>query len=138
MDRFLSKVDKTTDCWLWTGYRCSQGYGRFWWKGTMKLAHRVSYELFVAPVGDLCVCHRCDNPRCVNPDHLFLGTKAENVADMDGKGRRRPARGFALPHTKLSPEDRKKIRQEVGPQREVARMYGVSQTTVWRIRNESS
>lgn len=89
--RFLEKIefDALTGCWLWTGARHPQGYGFIKRKdGTQLRAHRVAYELAYGPIPPgLQVCHRCDNPRCIRPGHLFLGTARDNAADMVAKGR---------------------------------------------------
>lgn len=86
--RFWHKVDKTGDCWLWLGHKSSKGYGGVQVDGLSKKAHRVAYELVNGPIPEgLYACHTCDNPSCVNPAHIFLGTQHENMADMVAKGR---------------------------------------------------
>lgn len=90
-ERFDAKVLKGDGCWEWQATKNNKGYGMIGITTAIgkRLAHRVSYELHIGPIPDgLCVLHRCDNPACVRPGHLFLGTKRDNVADMDTKGRR--------------------------------------------------
>lgn len=92
--RFWAKVDKSGDCWLWTGLRSKQGYGKFYLEGRTLGAHRVALALsmgLAVPVDDLWTLHHCDNPPCVNPAHLYLGTPSDNVRDM--VVRRRQPRG---------------------------------------------
>ena len=144
--RFWGKVSKKGDdeCWPWTGKRDIFGYGiiRPVRQSDIR-AHRLSYELHYGPIPEgLSVCHRCDNPCCVNPAHLFVGTHQENMADMAAKGRqvfqRRPERathGEQHYAAKLDSSSIVAIRQrrENGEQLDqIARSYGVSKQTIWR------
>jgi hypothetical protein len=92
VDHFWSLVDKSGECWIWTGTRDPQGYGVAYVPGVLGMrAHRVAYQLTYGPIASprLFVCHRCDNPPCVRPDHMFKGTAKENAHDMKTKGRAR-------------------------------------------------
>ncbi len=88
--RFWENVNRgdPDDCWEWTGTLDKRSYGQFRIGQTQYRAHRYSYELHVGPLGDLLACHSCDNPKCVNPSHLFPGTQLDNMQDMMAKGRR--------------------------------------------------
>ena len=110
--RFWSKVEKgsLTECWPWRASFLRGGYGYFYFEGTRQ-AHRMAYELSYGKPGDKCVLHTCDNPACCNPSHLFLGTQGENIIDMEGKGRRRFARGEAS-NSKLNREQVNEIREK--------------------------
>ena len=84
--RFWKKVQKTNSCWLWMGSSCVYGHLTINYKSVY--AHRFSWEIHFGPIPkNLCVLHRCDNPLCVNPNHLLLGTHRENMVDRDKKGR---------------------------------------------------
>jgi len=110
-ERFWEKVSKTATCWLWTAGSQKAGYGRFKVNGKLQGAHRVAYELTNGPIpAGLVLCHRCDNPQCVNPAHLFPGTHGDNARDAIQKGRRivptgsRRKKGCIGPNRQLTPE----------------------------------
>ena len=91
-DRFWNKVDRRSfsECWPWTASLDSRGYGHIWWEGKLRTASRVSWMINKGPVPPgRHVLHRCDNLICVNPNHLFVGSHEDNMADMAQKGRRR-------------------------------------------------
>ncbi|MBA2706616.1 MAG: HNH endonuclease [Gemmatimonadaceae bacterium] len=141
--RFWQKVNKTSDCWEWTGHRQPAGHGLIGRGGRgngMALAHRVSWEFHYGEIPEgLKVCHHCDNGWCVRPDHLFLGTQADNLADMRAKGRAFiPPPGQDHPAARLLDEDVYAIRaadlSERGSQRRLAEKYGVSSTHIRWIR----
>ena len=97
--RFWRRVNKTDTCWWWTGTVATHGYGTMSINSEPRLMHRFSYELHKGPVPEgLFVCHRCDNKRCVNPDHLFTGTHQDNMRDMVEKGRHGGGRRKKCPH----------------------------------------
>jgi len=108
---FWAKVDQSGDCWLWTAGQNGMGYGSIGNKSGQKLAHRMSYELAYGPIPrGMFVCHTCDTPSCVRPEHLFLGTQADNIADAQRKGRLQS--GEAHRHAKLTAEIAALIRTE--------------------------
>lgn len=110
LERFWSKVNKGEGCWLWVGKLNHSSYGRFWMEGREMMAHRYSFEITYSQIPDfLSVLHSCDNPPCCNPDHLFLGTIADNNFDMRSKDRH--ARGERHGHAKLSQEEVLEIRR---------------------------
>lgn len=129
VERFWSKVDKSVDCWLWTCHRTLDGYGTINIDGKMILAHRYSYELHNGPIPeDMCVCHKCDNPACVNPAHLFLGTHADNMQDKTAKGRN----DSKLTEAQVR-EIRRRYAQEGTTQEELAAEYGIDRANVGYI-----
>ena len=103
-----SAHDLETGCWNWTKYIERNGYAKTKYNGKSKWVHRISYEQFVGQIPNgLDVCHRCDNRRRVNPEHLFTGTRLDNMKDASLKNR--IAKGEMLPHSKVSDQDRSRI-----------------------------
>lgn len=135
VDRFHSKALKASNgCILWTAGKFKDGYGGFWALGKMHRAHRVAWELVNGPIRDcdMQVLHRCDNPICVNTDHLFLGTLVENMRDRDDKGR--GLSGENCNRAKLKTADIKMIRQSSLPAAKLANLYGVTHSAICYVR----
>lgn len=130
MCRFLFYVEKTDNCWLWNGAKHKTGYGKLCFQGNKTdTAHRVSFKLFKGPIEDgLYACHTCDNPSCVNPDHLWLGTAQDNKTDQIEK-----ERGLI----KLFPMDVVKIRELWGKSgwsnKKLCEEFNVTATTISNI-----
>ena len=137
--RFWSKVQKSDNCWRWTGRPMTVGYGYFSMlvEGVKKdgYAHRASWEIHYGPIPDgLCVLHRCDNRMCVNPAHLFLGTRAENQQDAAAKGRM--PHGEAHWAAKLSDTDVDTIVQRIAAgetHASLGKEFGVSRQAITNI-----
>lgn len=137
-ERFWPKVDKRgpDECWVWNGRRNQRGYGKLRLDDRRyRGAHRISWFLAHGEWPDLFVCHSCDNPPCVNPAHLWLGTNDDNIADRLAKGRPPgPARGEANRTAKLTPVQVLEIRAAGGRGADLARRFGVTNTTISHIR----
>lgn len=134
-DRFWGRVRKTDSCWLWTGRVSVGGYGKTYLGGKIIPAHRFSWTLANGPIPDgMFVCHKCDNPPCVRPDHLFLGTNADNMADCAAKGR--IARGEKNGAAKLTSSQVQEIREmaRLGlKHKDIAERFAIHASYVWMI-----
>lgn len=140
-DRFWSKVQRGSEheCWPWVGHRNRLGYGRFTYvRGMTQQATRIAWLLWHGslPPNDMFVCHSCDNPPCVNPNHLWLGTCKQNVQDMVQKGRHNPTpkRGEESNKAKLSAAQALEIYNSNEPHKVLAERYGVSATAIYWIK----
>lgn len=135
VDRFKEKFQVVeSGCHEWMGSLMPNGYGQIHLNGKTAYAHRVSYEIAKGPIpGGMFVLHSCDNRKCVNPDHLFVGTFDDNMADMVGKERQ--AHGEKNGHAKLTVEQVHEIRSAIGTQQEIAKRYGVTRSLVSMIRS---
>lgn len=134
-DRFWQKVSISDGCWEWGGAIHGNGYGILSVHGKMQLAHRVSWQLRHGNIEDgLCVCHHCDNPKCVRPDHLFLGTQADNVHDMIVKGRNFVPAGESHGNAVLTEDQVREIKMASGTCAEIAVKYGIDNASVGKIK----
>ena len=143
-EMFWDKVNKTSGCWIWKGYITKGGYGTLTVNSITTFAHRFSWELHsgLIPFG-FYILHNCDNPSCVNPNHLYLGTQADNLADMvqrnrTGWGKIRP--GITYENSKLFLYQREQIKDRLRKGENVlslATEFGVTSSLIYRIRLEA-
>lgn len=128
-DVFWKHVDRTGDCWVWTGHKNKWGYGQITVMKKSFGSHRVSWEMQHGAIPEgLEILHSCDNPACVRPDHLFAGTQSENISDSVAKGRQ-------IGNRKLTIEQVKEIRllRLTATSTEIASKYGVGRNTIEQI-----
>lgn len=142
-DRFWEKVDKNGDCWNWTAHKDKDGYGQFWFKEKLWYAHRFSWTIHNGAIPEgLHVCHHCDNPSCMNPKHLFLGTDKDNMQDAAKKGRMADRKGEGNGRSKLTGEKVLSIQAEYKAgdisQAELAIKHNVCQRTIHKIVTKKS
>lgn len=141
IERFHKKYEiKDSGCWIWTGGTRPNGkgvlYPRHWNENKKSIgAHRFSYIIHHGIIEDgIYVCHKCDTPLCVNPEHLFLGSHQDNMKDMTEKNRSYKGRGEKKHCSKLTNKQANEIRENPLSQSKLAKIYGVSQATIGRIK----
>ena len=133
---FWGRCSKSDSCWEWNGDRDKSGYGRFWFRGKGWRCHRLAWTISHGPIpARLCVLHRCDNPPCINPSHLFIGTLLDNNRDKVRKERENVREGSRHANSKLTERQVEEIRERVPVEGRsaVASAYGVSYSVVRRI-----
>ena len=137
-EAFLARsLPRDTGCIEWVGSRDAKGYGQLRIDGKLIKAHRYAVERANGPIPDgMVVMHLCDNPKCVNIEHLQVGSQRQNVRDMDGKGRRinKQPKGSANGNSKLTDDDVRAIRRDTRRQVDIAATYGIAQTVVSKIK----
>ena len=140
-ERFWLKVDRSGDCWIWmacrNGSTPEHSYGRFRINGQTFHAHRIAWELTKGTIPEgLRVLHRCDNPPCCNPRHLFLGSQADNMQDCATKNR--TTRGSRNARAKLTSIDVLSIRSDPRPQIQIAATYNVDTSLICKIKRRKN
>ncbi len=150
--RFEAKIFKSdNECWEWSGHKCITGYGQFSLIGKPVSSHRASWLLYKGKIPDgICVLHKCDNRKCVNPDHLFLGTNLDNILDSMNKNRRkgiprnRP-KGIFFKQSQEAKERRRKLKSPTRKtikeiylrggisMKKLANKFNVTDCTIWKI-----
>lgn len=137
LNKFWGKVQKTNGCWNWIGALTQKGYGNFRYGYKQLRVHRLSWMMHNGKISkDLLVCHSCDNPKCVNPKHLFLGTHSDNRLDMYKKGRRKMF-GENHPRAKLKKADVIDIRNlyKNNPRSLLAKQFNTSISNIGLVIN---
>jgi len=139
--RFFDKVEipeDTSKCWIWTGSIGGCRYGGFLFNGKVDLAHRVSWMIHNGKIPDgMCVCHHCDNTKCVNPEHLFVGTQIDNIKDMCQKNRQRSLSGESNPQAKMTDLIVKEIKElyKIGMKTcEISVLLNINRSTIENIK----
>ena len=139
-ERFWEKIDKRSDdeCWEWMASCNKYGYGQLWFGNTFISSHRVSWMIHFGDIPEkLCVLHKCDNRKCANPNHLFLGTYQDNSDDMKSKGRSLNQHGDNNHAAKITSEDVLRMREmwKSGKcrQKEIMKIFNISRVELWRI-----
>jgi hypothetical protein len=134
-----STMNAETGCMEWTRTLNQGGYGTLKYKQKGRMAHRFMWEYKNGLIPDgLHVCHKCDNRKCINPDHLFLGTAKDNMQDMLAKNRANKAKGEDSFFAKLSSEQITAIRSDIRPQHVIAKDYGICQANVCLIKKRQT
>lgn len=127
-------ISSNNSCWIWKKSKTNLGYGKAFYDGKTISAHRLSYILHKGeiPVG-LFILHSCDNPSCVNPEHLRAGTQSENIKEMHSKNR-----GYRQPHLKITDEMLKEIKESKLTQKQIALKYNVHQSTICKLKQRKN
>jgi hypothetical protein len=137
--KFNSYIQRTETCWKWLGAKHTSGSGAIRIEGKLYRAPRISYEINKGVIPDgLYVCHTCDNPNCVNPKHLFLGTQIDNMRDMVKKGRQRNKGGDNSTYHKVTSQDVIEIRSRKCSTREYATKFNVHISNIRHIQSGKS
>jgi len=132
LDKLISRYQSVGSCWEWTAGKDRAGYGRIWYKDKNQTAHTVAYSVFVGPIpAGLHVRHNCDNPACINPEHLCLGTHQDNMRD---KTIRKRIHGERNPNSKYTDKQRELAQTSVGSPKKVAEKLGMSVPHVCNLR----
>jgi len=142
VDEFWANCERQNNgCWIWQGAVDTRGYGHFRWEGKLTRAHRFAFQMVQGEIPKMpgyhgaIVMHTCDNRLCCNPDHLRVGTHADNMADMKAKGRRKGiGTGIENGRAKLTADQVSRIRADTRGKRTIAPEYGISPAQVQRIR----
>lgn len=140
-ERFWEKVDKKgeNECWNWAGNIMENGYGRLYYNGEHFTVHRMSYIMHFGDIKEgMLVCHKCDNKKCTNPSHLFLGTQQDNMKDRDNKNRQAVGESHGM--SKLTNEVVREIRENYSNNKtlridELAKKYGIERHTIGLVIN---